>query len=257
MNPTLMVFAFAGALAFAGSLLGATDLLGPDWLRLVVVVVTWGVFALALAYSFLPGLELPWRVQRRLRGSLGRAVALTIDDGPHPESTPAILAVLAAARVRATFFLVGQAVERYPALVHRIVAEGHVVGNHTQRHRLLIFRTSPQLSDEIVGCQKVLAGAGVVARLFRPPHGFKPVGLHRLLRREHLRLVAWQGAIRDTDAPGVDTIVRRALRLAAPGRILLLHDHPSCQGQTALALPAIIAGYRARGFDFVALDGEG
>jgi peptidoglycan/xylan/chitin deacetylase (PgdA/CDA1 family) len=181
-------------------------------------------------------------------------VALTFDDGPHPETTPELLTALRRASVRATFFVVGEAAERWPGLVRQIAAEGHALGNHTHRHRLLPFRTAAQLADEIDRCQRALQRAGVTARLFRPPHGFKPVGLHGLLRRRGLKLVSWQGSIRDTDAPGSARIVERALALAASGRILLLHDHPRCERQTAHAIGALVAGYRARGFAFVPLD---
>lgn len=210
----------------------------------------WSILALLVAYLFLPRLDWPGRQLSRVRGA---RVALTIDDGPHPDSTPALLDALRASSVRATFFLVGAAVEKWPALARRIVDEGHAVGNHTMRHRLLPFRTTAQLADEIAACQRALAPFAKT-RWFRPPHGFKPIGLHRRLRENGLRLVSWHGAIRDTDAPGVERIVQRALSIASPGRILLLHDNPSCGGQTARALPAIIARCRSRGLEFALLD---
>lgn len=253
-RPTLRALALLGALTLGASLAAALGGWGSPWVRLGVVLGCWTTLGLLLAYTFLPGVDLPWRVITR--AGRRRRVALTFDDGPHGETTPAILEALAAAQVRATFFLVGSAAERRPDLVRRIVAEGHAVGNHTQRHRILPFRTVRQLEDEVGTCQRALAGLGAPVRLFRPPHGFKPVGLHRILARHGLRLVAWQGAIRDTDAPGVEAIVERAVRLAADGRILLLHDSPACRGQTAAALAAIVARYRARGYDFVTLESK-
>jgi peptidoglycan/xylan/chitin deacetylase (PgdA/CDA1 family) len=165
------------------------------------------------------------------------------------------LQTLAAAGVRATFFLVGEQVERWPELTRAIAAAGHTVGNHTQRHRLLVFRSAAQLADEIAACQRALARAGVEAHLFRPPHGFKAIGLHHVLARHRLRLVAWQGSIRDTDAPGPGVVAARALALARPGRILLLHDHPRCIHDTVAALPFIVERCRALGYDFVTVDG--
>lgn len=238
------------------SLAAAAGLLPTASERLALVLGAWALFGALVAHFFLPGFDLvPGRLLRRVPRRLGpRALALTFDDGPHPETTPAILDALAAAGVKATFFLVGEHARRAPDLVRRIAAEGHAIGNHTQRHRLLVFRTQGQLRDEIAECQSVLAGIlGAPPRLFRPPHGFKALGLFRALRRHGLTMAAWQGAIRDTDAPGADAITDRALAFARPGRILLLHDAPSTRGQTAEALPAIIAGCRARGLRFVRL----
>lgn len=252
-RPTLLALASAAAAALGASLAGAAGWPPSPWARVGLVLAAWLALAVVVAFSFLPGFDLPWRATTRAGGA--RGLALTFDDGPHAETTPALLAALRQAGVRATFFLVGEAVERWPELVRRIAEDGHGIGNHTQHHRLLTFRTTAQIADEIGACQRALARAGVAARLFRPPHGFKPFGLHRVLARHGLRLVTWQGSIRDTDAPGTATVVERAVALARPGRILLLHDHPRCHADTVTALPAIIARCRALGYEFVALDG--
>jgi peptidoglycan/xylan/chitin deacetylase (PgdA/CDA1 family) len=250
-RPTLLALGLTAAAALLSSLAGAAGLPSSPLVRLAVVAGAWAALAGMIAFMFAPGFDLRARVVRRAPGV--RTVALTFDDGPHPDSTPALLAALRRAGVRATFFLVGEAVERWPEIVRQIAAEGHTIGNHTQRHRLLCFRTAAEVADEIAACQGALAKVGIEARLFRPPHGFKPVGLHRLLGRHRLQLVAWQGSIRDTDAPESAIIVARALALAAAGRILLLHDHPRCCAKTAGALPAIIERYRALGYDLVPL----
>jgi peptidoglycan/xylan/chitin deacetylase (PgdA/CDA1 family) len=218
--------------------------------RLTLVLAAWCALGALVGFTFLPGFDLPGRALCRVAGA---RVALTFDDGPHPATTPALLVALRRLGVRATFFLVGEAVDRWPALVRQIASEGHAIGNHTQHHRLLVFRTEAQILAEVAACQRALLRAGVAAQLFRPPHGFKPLGLHRALRLHRLRLVAWQGSIRDTDAPGSDVIVERAVALARAGRILLLHDHPRCHEQTMLALPVIVERYRALGLDWVAL----
>jgi peptidoglycan-N-acetylglucosamine deacetylase len=252
-RPTLLALALACGAALLSSLAAAAGVPAAPLVRLLLVLGSWGALGSLVAFSFTPGFDLPWRAIRRVSGT--RRVAITFDDGPHPDSTPALLAALRRADVRATFFLVGEAVERWPELARQIAADGHTVGNHTQRHRLLTFRTADQIAEEVAACQRALAAIGVDARLFRPPHGFKPVGLHQVLRRHRLRLVAWQGSIRDTDAPGASTIVARAVALAAAGRILLFHDHPRCLLQTVHALPSIIDRYRALGYELVALDG--
>jgi peptidoglycan/xylan/chitin deacetylase (PgdA/CDA1 family) len=251
-RPTLLALAFACAAALVTSLVGAAGLPRALPLRIGLVLAAWAALAALVAFLFTPGFDLPGRAIRRVPGV--RRVALTFDDGPHPETTPALLAALRRAGVRATFFVVGDAVDRWPDLVRQIAADGHTLGNHTQRHRMLTFRTTAQVADEVAACQRALARVGVRARLFRPPHGFKSVGLHPILRRHGLRLVAWQGSLRDTDAPATDVLVERALAVAGAGRILLLHDQPGCRERTIDAVPAIIARYRALGYELVPLE---
>ncbi len=253
-RPTIRALALATGATLFVSVAVAIPIVPSTVARVILVLAAWAGLALLLAYLFVPSFDWPGRQLSRVPGT--RAVALTIDDGPNAETTPAILDALRAAQVKATFFLVGAGVVRNPDLARRIVDEGHAIGNHTMRHRLLPFRTAQQLSGEIDECQSALAMLRGRVRWFRPPNGFKPIGLHRLLARRGLTLVGWQGAIRDTDGPGAREIVKRALALAEEGRILLLHDNPSCRGQTALALPSIIEGYRNRGYRFVFLDGR-
>lgn len=251
-RPTLLGLALACALALSTSVVGAAGLPRSLPIRLGLVLGAWTVLSALVAFLFMPGFDLPGRAIRRVRG--GCRVALTFDDGPHPDTTPALLETLRRAGVRATFFLIGEAVDRWPDLVRQIAADGHIVGNHTQRHRLLTFRTRAQVVDEVAACQQALARIGVQARLFRPPHGFTSIGLHPVLRRYGLRLVSWQGSLRDTDAPGRQVIVERAMAIAGPGRILLLHDQPRCGEQTVDAVTDIIERYRALGYEFVAVD---
>ena len=253
---SLVIVATLLGVAMLLSVLAAARGLGGPAIALPVIAAVWIALGLALAFMLLPGFDLcPGRTLRRAPDHPDGAptVALTIDDGPHPDTTPAILEALAAAQVKATFFLVGEHARRHPELARRIAAEGHAVGNHTQRHRLLAFRTRAEVAAEIVECQATLAALGLHPRLFRAPHGFKPFGLHALLAPCNLRLVSWQGTLRDTDAPGIEVLVERALRLARRGRILLLHDNPTTRGQSAAALPEIVSGYRRLGFTFVKL----
>jgi peptidoglycan/xylan/chitin deacetylase (PgdA/CDA1 family) len=260
LRTSVLVVGGALGLACAASILAAAGVLRSPVVALALVLGAWSTLALAGAWLLWPGFDplsfpRPGRTLARAPADPSGAppVALTLDDGPHPDSTPAILDALAASSVHATFFLVGDNARRWPELARRIVEDGHAVGNHTQRHRLLAFRTADEVAEEIASCQATLGALGIVPTLFRPPHGFKPFGLHRALAPHRMRLCAWQGSLRDTDGPAADVLVTRALALAAPGRILLLHDSPTTRGSTAAALPAIIAAYRRRGFAFVTL----
>jgi len=200
---------------------------------------------LAAAWMFLPGLGLaPWR-GRRGRGR----IALTFDDGPNPPHTGAVLDVLARHDARATFFMVGESAARHPELVRQVAAAGHEIGNHTMHHAILAWRGPAAVEGEIDGAQVALAAAGVKARWFRAPHGFKSPFLGRALARHGLRLVAWSRGCWDTDRPGVEAIVARTVPHLRDGQILLLHDGAEgCdRAQTAAALDAILDACRVRG----------
>src|SRR5262245_56119218 len=113
-RPTLLALALACGATLAASVAGAVGVPRSLALRLGLVLATWAGLAGLVAFLFTPGFDLPARAVRRVPG---RRVALTFDDGPHPDTTPGLLAALRRAGVRATFFLVGEAVERWPELV--------------------------------------------------------------------------------------------------------------------------------------------
>jgi peptidoglycan/xylan/chitin deacetylase (PgdA/CDA1 family)/glycosyltransferase involved in cell wall biosynthesis len=187
-----------------------------------------------------------------------RVVALTFDDGPSAPATAQILGCLRRAGVPATFFLVGANVARHPALARRIVAEGHVVGNHTDRHRwrdaVLDVRAAELDRAQVI----IAAAAGVAPRYFRPPYGIHTPWQLRAARRRGLLPVQWGVEANDPHRPGAATIARRILAHVYPGAIILLHDGAGAgsdadRAQTVAALPAIIAGLRRRGSAIVPL----
>jgi peptidoglycan/xylan/chitin deacetylase (PgdA/CDA1 family) len=181
-------------------------------------------------------------------------VALTFDDGPHPEGTPMILEILARERVRATFFLVGEQVVRRPALAAEIVACGHAVALHGYRHRW-----QPRLSDGVLvddvarGMQAILQATGVRPTLHRPPYGcYSPGGL-RAARAAGLAPLLWSRWGRDwRKFTSPRRITARATRDLGAGDVILLHDADFYSARhshrrTAAALPAIITAVRRRG----------
>ena len=198
------------------------------------------------------------RVLRRAPGA-GNAVALTFDDGPNPRATSSILDVLREEKVPATFFLLGKHVERWPSLARRVAAEGHTVGNHGYHHRKLQWRGPGYVRMDIaLGTQAIVAATGQRPLLFRAPHGFRSPWVTRIAREFGQRTVGWSLGVWDSDRPGAGEIVRRAEAGTRAGSIVLLHDGDGYDPdgdrmQTAEALPQIIRGLRARGFEFVAL----
>ncbi|HEX3979395.1 MAG TPA: polysaccharide deacetylase family protein [Solirubrobacteraceae bacterium] len=153
-------------------------------------------------------------------------VALTFDDGPHPEGTPAVLEALAAAGAHATFFVIGEQVQRRPELVRRILAEGHVVALHGYRHRLQLRLTPAVVSDDIRrGAAALQDATGLAPGWHRPPFGiYSPAGL-RAVREAGLSPLLWSRWGKDwRKFTTPRRIVRRTTRAAIGGDVILLHD---------------------------------
>jgi peptidoglycan/xylan/chitin deacetylase (PgdA/CDA1 family) len=181
-------------------------------------------------------------------------VAITFDDGPHPEGTPAVLEALAEAGATATFYLVGEQVERWPALAAQIAAAGHEIGLHGQIHRLLLRRTVPALRRDLLRALDVIGEAsGRTPASYRPPYGVFSAGALGLVRELGLAPLLWSRWGRDwgpRETPAL--IAARASRDLRAGDVVLLHDadHYSAPGswsRTAAALPSVLATVASRG----------
>ncbi|HVY96604.1 MAG TPA: polysaccharide deacetylase family protein [Solirubrobacterales bacterium] len=181
-------------------------------------------------------------------------VALTFDDGPHPEGTAAVLEALREAGAPATFFLAGEQVERRPSLVAEIVAAGHRVELHCHRHRNQLRLTPRALIDDAERAKAAIEEAGGQEVLdYRPPYGiFSASGL-RAIRRRGWRPVLWSRWGKDWKRGATpDSIARRATSGIGAGDIVLLHDadYYSARGSwiaTAGALPSILETLGERG----------
>jgi peptidoglycan-N-acetylglucosamine deacetylase len=183
-----------------------------------------------------------------------RSVALTFDDGPNPDATPAILDALGERDVKATFFVLGRHAERWPDLVRRVVAEGHTIGNHGYYHRKLHFKSPRYVRDDLSrGTQAIEQAGGVHPALFRAPHGFRSPWVSAIAHSLGQRTVGWSLGVWDSDRPGVDAIVERTIGGARPGSILLLHDGDGYDPggdrmQTARAVPRIVERLLEQGY---------
>lgn len=188
-----------------------------------------------------------------------RRVALTFDDGPNPNASPRVLDVLRAEGVRATFFLLGRHVERWPELAQRVAREGHALGNHGYHHRKLHFHGPAYARVDLgLGTEAIVEACGARPKYFRAPHGFRSPWVSGIARDLGQMTVGWTLGVWDSDRPGADAIVRRSVDDCTPGTILLLHDGDGYdengdRTQTAEALPRIIGGLRGRGYEFVEL----
>jgi peptidoglycan-N-acetylglucosamine deacetylase len=164
------------------------------------------------------------RLPARNGGSAG--VAITIDDGPDPRVTPQVLLQLAEHRTHATFFCVGELVERYPDLAREIVAQGHHIENHSQRHRHDFSLMGPGgMAREISQAQdSILRVTDSRPHFFRAPAGLRNPFLDPVLARLELRLASWTRRGFDTVRTDADAVFRRLTRRLQDGDILLLHD---------------------------------
>jgi peptidoglycan-N-acetylglucosamine deacetylase len=189
-----------------------------------------------------------------------RSVALTFDDGPNPDATPAILAALQARGVRATFFILGRHAEQWPELVKRVAEEGHAIGNHGYFHRKLHFKSPRYVrADLTLGTDTIERASAVRPTLFRAPHGFRSPWVSSIARSLGQRTVGWSLGVWDSDRPGVDVIAHRAVTGAHPGSILLLHDGDGYDAagdrmQTARAVPLIVDRLLERNYRFDLFD---
>jgi peptidoglycan/xylan/chitin deacetylase (PgdA/CDA1 family) len=152
-----------------------------------------------------------------------RAIALTFDDGPS-ESTPALLDVLSRFGIRATFFHCGANVRRLPAIARLVSAAGHEIGNHTDTHPLLHFRSAGVIYDELARAQQTIQDTvGIRPRLFRPPYGVRWFGLRAAQRALGLGGVMWTVLGLDWKRTS-DQVASRLLSHTRSGAIACLHD---------------------------------
>lgn len=183
----------------------------------------------------------------------GRAVALTFDDGPSPEHTPRLLDLLKTHGIKAAFFCIGKNIAGNEALLHRIAAEGHIVGNHSFTHDtwfdLFPARKMAAELQETDRCIEAVIGRRPL--LFRPPYGVINPNVRDAVRLTGHRVIGWNVRSYDTLIGDNQKLTARLLRLLKPGAVVLLHDH----GKTTLdALPGFIRAAREQGYSFERLD---
>ncbi len=173
------------------------------------------------------------------------AVYLTFDDGPIPESTPFILDTLKKFGAKATFFMVGDNVRRYPELYERIVAEGHQVGNHTYnhmgslRHSLRTYQRNAEKANELIH-----------SRFFRPPHGWMTHAAYHFLRKRYT-IVMWDLVTRDYSRMlNAFDVLRNVVLYARNGSIITFHDSLKSIEKLHYALPASLRYLKDQGYEF-------
>ncbi|HTR25481.1 MAG TPA: polysaccharide deacetylase family protein [Terriglobales bacterium] len=193
------------------------------------------------------------------RGS--RQIALTFDDGPNDPHTLRLLDVLARHDVLATFFMIGRFVRERPDIARTVASAGHVIGNHTFTHPLLIFQSAAQTRRELGDCRMSLEDAiGAHSKLFRPPFGGRRPATLRIARELGLETVMWNVTGYDWNAHPASTIEHKVARRihAEGGDIILLHDggHKAMgadRAQTVTAVDSLIRRCKELGLEFVSV----
>lgn len=181
-------------------------------------------------------------------------VALTFDDGPSPEYTPQVLAVLERYGVRATFFMLGERAARHPEIVRQVAAGGHAIASHGWDHLNLLEADEAQLREQLDPTNDLLTSLiGRPVLGVRPPYGAHDGQLVDRLGGYGLTTVLWSVDTQDWRRQGARTIVRRAVRRIRPGDIILLHDGGGDRRQTVAALPPILERIARKGYGTITL----
>ncbi len=185
---------------------------------------------------------------------LRRSLSLTFDDGPS-EGTLQLLDYLEAQDIKATFFLCGINVQRFPEIAGRVAAAGHEIGNHTYSHPKLLFRSQRFIDDEFSLAQRIISSeTGVTPMMLRPPYGLRWAGMQAVQRRLALLGVLWTVIGNDWKWPA-HRISQRVIRYASPGGIICLHDGRAVApnpdiGETLAAVRQIIPVLKDQGYAF-------
>jgi peptidoglycan-N-acetylglucosamine deacetylase len=183
-----------------------------------------------------------------------KVVAITFDDGPTPEYTSGVLAVLREKGVKATFFLMGSDVEKNMAEARAIVADGHELGNHTFMHDDMTLASEEKAKSEVERTDAAIRAAGYTGPiLFRPPFGKKLIGLPLYLSKHDRTTITWDVEPESFEevAASAGNITAHVLERTRPGSIIILHVMYKARETSRAALPGIIDGLKERGYGFV------
>ena len=188
-----------------------------------------------------------------------KKLALTYDDGPNDPHTLRLLEVLARHDVQATFFLIGRYVQQRPDIVRDLVKSGHVIGNHTFNHPLLILKSGDEIRSQLTDCERAMTDAvGAHSNLFRPPFGGRRPAVLSVSRKLGLEPVMWNVTSYDWKAPSIEDIERQVTGNVRGGDVILLHDggHETFgvdRSYTVKATDRLIARFKAEACEFVTI----
>ena len=193
--------------------------------------------------------------------TLDKVVALTFDDGPSPVWTPKILDELKKAGVKATFFMIGEHVEKYPDVARRVAEEGHEIGNHTIDHHVLVYYKMDELEKEIKDNEKIIKTiTGQTTRYFRPPKAWLTAKEKKKIREMGYKTVLWTLNSKDWVTFDDKYIIRYILNHIKPGDIILFHDSGGVftaeggnRNETVKTIAQLTQKLKEKGYSFVTI----
>ena len=220
----------------------------PKTLKKGVALLLCAAFLFLLAPQ---AMAAPLIVYKRASAEGKKRIALTFDDGPHPRYTPQILDILKKYGVKATFFAVGENAETYPALMERMVAEGHEIGNHTYNHYHTPKMDNQTLRQDILACDEALVRlTGKEVRLFRPPEGVCNDEICAVCEEKGYTIVMWSIDTRDWAHTPPQDMIENVKKHATDGAIILMHDFIGKNSKTPEALRGMIPMLQGLGYEF-------
>lgn len=220
------------------------------WIAILVVVLCACAFLVYASYSISAGIYL----KSFCKGNTAeKAVALTFDDGPDPEHTPAILSVLKEFDAPATFFCIGGKCRMEPELLKAIHNAGHRIGNHSYTHRPLFpCYSKKEMTSELLRTSDVIEEiTGEKTDLFRPPFGVTNPAIASVVRRSGYRSIGWSIRSFDTRNEPEEKILKRIIRQIRPGAVILLHDR---MPHTASILRKLLLYLKEQGYRVISID---
>jgi peptidoglycan/xylan/chitin deacetylase (PgdA/CDA1 family) len=184
-----------------------------------------------------------------------KLIAFTFDDGPNRRYTPKVLQLLAQYHAHATFFVIGQEVQRYPEVIQSLDHAGMEIGNHGMHHRWLRNMSAEAVRDDVTaGADAIVAAGGPKPYLYRLPAALSDDTSRQVLGNLGYTLVSWSVDTRDwrrTISP--ERIAKTILRDAGPGRIVIMHDGPAHRAATMMALAQALPALEGQGYQIVSV----
>jgi len=230
-------------------------------IRFLIITAAVTISALAISCIFFDEAVMLRKGTFYREPTLDKVAALTFDDGPSPVWTPKILDALKKAGVKATFFMIGEHVEKYPEIAKRVAEEGHEIGNHTYDHHVLIYYTMEELKKELIDAEKIIKNVtGKTTIYFRPPKAWLTPREKEKIKAMGYKIILWSLNSKDWVTFDDKYIVRFIMHRIRPGDIILFHDSGgvfSTEGgdrsETVKAVPILIDKLREKGYKIVTI----
>jgi peptidoglycan/xylan/chitin deacetylase (PgdA/CDA1 family) len=223
---------------------------------LIVVVLATAIFTIFFDQAIIVRKGAVYHV-----GISNKVVALTFDDGPSPTWTPKILDELKKTGVKATFFMIGEHVEKYPEIARRVAEEGHEIENHSYDHHVLVSYTMDHLEKEIKNAERVIKNStGQTTKYFRPPKAWLTSKEKRKVEEMGYKIVLWTLNSKDWVTFDDKYIIKYIFHRIKPGDIILFHDSGGVftteggdRHETVKTIPQLVEKLKERGYRFVTI----